>query len=185
MNTNVSLSGVAVRKHLVCSMIMAGMAGCWSQPGGAGIILLEIWIRINMKWANTDSEIAACYEVMKELRGQVTLEHFLSQVKLQKESGYQLVFESSETKIVAVAGFRIIHNLAWGKFLYIDDLVTRESFRTQGFGASLLSAITDYAIQQKCDQLHLDSGVQRTGAHRFYQNQGMDLSSYHFSKKLK
>ena len=138
-----------------------------------------------MKWANTDSEIAACYEVMKELRQQIPLDHFISQVKLQKESGYHLVFITSENTVVAVAGFRISHNLAWGKFLYIDDLVTRESFRSQGFGASLLSAITDYAIQQKCDQLHLDSGVQRTGAHRFYQNQEMDLSSYHFSKKLK
>jgi len=138
-----------------------------------------------MKWANTDAEITSCYEVMKELRQKISLKDFLSQVKLQMESGYQLVFETSETTVVVVAGFRISHNLAWGKFLYIDDLVTRESFRTQGFGSSLLSAITEYAIQQKCDQLHLDSGVQRTGAHRFYQNQGMDLSSYHFSKKLK
>jgi GNAT superfamily N-acetyltransferase len=138
-----------------------------------------------MKWANTDAEIASCYEVMKELREQIPVEHFLSQVKLQKESGYQLVFETSETTIVAVAGFRISHNLAWGKFLYIDDLVTRESLRSQGFGATLLSAITEYAIQQNCDQLHLDSGVQRKAAHRFYQNQTMDISSYHFSKILK
>jgi GNAT superfamily N-acetyltransferase len=138
-----------------------------------------------MKWANTDLEITSCYEVMKELREQIPLEYFLSQVKLQKDSGYQLVFETYEATIVAVAGFRISHNLAWGKFLYIDDLVTRESFRSQGFGATLLSAISEYAIQQKCDQLHLDSGVQRTAAHRFYQNQEMDLLSYHFSKKLK
>ena len=137
-----------------------------------------------MKWARTDLEITACYEVMKELRPHFTEQDFLSQVKLQQESGYKLVYEVSENTIVTVAGFRISFNLAWGKFLYIDDLVTLEKFRSLGFGARLLSAITEYAKQQKCDELHLDSGVNRINAHRFYQNQGMDLSSYHFRMKL-
>jgi hypothetical protein len=67
-----------------------------------------------MKWARTDLEIAACYEVMKELRPHFSEQEFLSQVKLQQESGYQLVYETSENTIVTVAGFRISYNLAWG-----------------------------------------------------------------------
>jgi GNAT superfamily N-acetyltransferase len=138
-----------------------------------------------MEWAKKDREISACYEVMRELRPNLVPHEFLEKVLLQRKSGYQLVFESTENGVVAVAGFRILSNLAWGKFLYIDDLVTRTSSRSRGYGATLLSDITEYARQQGCDELHLDSGIQRTGAHKFYKNQGMDLSSYHFKLNLK
>jgi len=33
-------------------------------------------------------------------------------------------------------------------------------------------------------QLHLDSGVQRFSAHRFYLSKRMEISSHHFSLKL-
>ena len=138
-----------------------------------------------MEWAKTNGEISACYEVMRELRPHLASHEFLEKVQLQQKSGYQLVFKSAENEVVSVAGFRILRNLAWGKILYIDDLVTRSADRSRGYGAALLSEITDYARQQGCDELHLDSGVQRTGAHKFYKNQGMDLSSYHFKLNLK
>jgi hypothetical protein len=35
-----------------------------------------------------------------------------------------------------------------------------------------------------CEQMHLDSGIQRTEAHRFYQREGMTMASLHFVEKI-
>ncbi len=44
---------------------------------------------------------------------------------LQRPEGYRLVASfDEEGRAVAAAGFRVGHNLAWGRFLYVDDLIT-------------------------------------------------------------
>lgn len=131
--------------------------------------------------AESDEQIAACYPVMRELRPHVPEEGFIARVRAQQRSGYRLVCVAESTAPVAVAGFRIAENLAWGRFLYVDDLVALAADRSRGHGAALLAWLARYAFDQGCTQLHLDSGVQREDAHRFYMREGMALSSYHFS----
>ncbi len=82
------------------------------------------------------------------------------------------------------AGFRIVEFLAWGRFLYVDDLVTAENSRSEGQGKRMLDWLASLAREEGCGQLQLDSGVQRHDAHRFYFREGMKISSYHFSKVL-
>ena len=38
-----------------------------------------------------------------------------------------------------------------------------------------------HARENECEQIHLDSGVQRFPAHRFYLREGFDIASHHFS----
>jgi GNAT superfamily N-acetyltransferase len=134
--------------------------------------------------AESDADIAACYAVMRELRPHIAEEQFLSRIRRQEEAGYRLVLARDGGQPVAVAGFRILENLAWGRFLYVDDLVTLPADRSRGFGAKLLAWLRQRAAQENCVALHLDSGVQRTDAHRFYQREGMTLSSFHFAEKI-
>ena len=92
---------------------------------------------------------------------------------------------ASETeRVLTVAGFRMGLNLACGKYLYVDDLVTAEVARSSGWGRQMLSWLMDLARSRSCDQFHLDSGLQRREAHRFYEREGMEISSYHFFKQL-
>ena len=93
-------------------------------------------------------------------------------------------FRLDENSIVAVAGYHISENLAWGKFLYVEDLITNQKNRSQGFGKQLLGWLHDEAAKQNCSQLHLDSGVQRKDAHRFYQREGMTFASHHYVSQL-
>ncbi len=130
--------------------------------------------------ATTESDIRACYPVMRELRPHITEEHFLPRIRSQQQSGYLLVYGWESGRPVAVAGFRIGENLAWGRFLYVDDLVTLPSHRSKGYGAALMTWLKEYASTHGCLQLHLDSGLQRKQAHRFYQREGMEASGYHF-----
>ena len=132
--------------------------------------------------ARTAAEIARCYAVMRELRTHLTdRKKFVEQVRRQQRDGYRLAFVEAGGEIRAVAGYRFIEWLFSGRFLYVDDLVTRERDRSAGYGARLLDWLIECARKEKCNSLELDSGVQRFDAHRFYFVQRMKISSYHFS----
>ena len=139
---------------------------------------------MNICIATTDSDIAACYPVMRELRPHIMEDHFLSRVRSQEITGYRLAFVSQPDGVVAVAGFRVGENLAWGRFLYVDDLVTLPSHRSKGFGAGLLSWLRNFAGNEGCLQMHLDSGDQRKDAHRFYEREGMSAAGFHFVETI-
>ncbi len=105
--------------------------------------------------------------------------------ELQRPEGYRLVaaFEDGQADAAAVAGFRLGHNLAWGRFLYVDDLSTLPQARSRGHGEALLRWIFDEAGRLGCQQVHLDSGTipERFAAHRLYHRVGMNISSHHFA----
>jgi GNAT superfamily N-acetyltransferase len=135
--------------------------------------------------ANTPEEIQRCHLVMRELRPLFQEpDQFVERVLRQQKEGYQLAFLEFENEVRAVAGYRILESLFSGKFLYVDDLVTRESDRSRGFGGELLDWLVEQARAHGCENLELDSGVQRFDAHRFYFSQRMSISSYHFRIKI-
>ena len=137
-------------------------------------------MHIRMAW--TDEEITACYPVVQELRPHVDESDFLAVVRRQQRGGYRMAFvESTSREIVAVAGYRVSECLAWGRFLYVDDLITRAEHRSAGYGAALLCWLREQAREERCVQLHLDSGTQRRNAHRFYEREGLQMTCYHYA----
>ena len=87
-------------------------------------------MKSKIQLANSDAQIDGCCAVMQQLRPHINKEDFLSRIQLQQTSGYRLAYATQQDKVVAVAGFRIGENLAWGRFLYIDDLVTSANCRS-------------------------------------------------------
>lgn len=134
---------------------------------------------------DTDEAIRECYDVMAELRPHVSRERFLPMVREMQAYGLRLACIREGRRVVAVAGYRISNNLFCGKHLYVDDLVTAETERSKGHGKALLAWLRAIAVENDCDIFHLDSGVQRKRAHQFYLRERMELSSYHFSERLK
>jgi len=132
--------------------------------------------------AHTEAEIAACYPVMRELRHHIAEADFVPQVQSQQQAGYRLAYVESNGAPVAVAGFRLGESLSWGRYLYVDDLVTLPEERSKGHGAALLDWLYEFAKEEGCGQMHLDSGLQRADAHRFYEREGMRSVAYHFVK---
>jgi GNAT superfamily N-acetyltransferase len=66
----------------------------------------------------------------------------------------------------------------------VDDLVTLPEARSRGCGAKLLGWLHELARAEGCAQLHLDSGMARRDAHRFYEREGLERSGYHFRSVL-
>jgi GNAT superfamily N-acetyltransferase len=134
--------------------------------------------------AESDAQILACFPTLSQLRPHLKQETFLDDMRRQQNNGYQLAYIAVDDRVVAVAGFKISECLAWGRFLYIYDLVVDTTVRSQGHGQHLFDWLVEYAKAHDCQELNLDSGVQRFDAHRFYLRQRMKISSHHFSLSL-
>jgi GNAT superfamily N-acetyltransferase len=132
----------------------------------------------------SDEEISSTYAVMRQLRTHLNEDEYLEKIKRMRRSGYRLTAATEDGMVRYVAGSRISEVLAYGKFLYVDDLVTAEDTRSAGHGERMLDWLAGVARKEGCGSLQLDSGVQRHEAHRFYFRQEMKISSYHFSKSL-
>lgn len=131
------------------------------------------------------------YEAMRALRPHLESEQaFVRRVDdLQRPQGYRLVasFEPGDEQARAVAGFRVLENLAWGRALYVDDLSTAPAGRRRGHAGALMRWLAEEAERLRCDELHLDSGVgpEREDAHRLYFNSRLRITSYHFARRLR
>ncbi len=139
--------------------------------------------------AETDTEIASCFPVMVQLRPKLTPADFLARVRRQAAQGYKLAaLESGGAnggrEVRSLAGFRLLEMLYSGPQLYIDDLITDAASRSQQHGDKLFAWVRDYAVAHGCAQLHLDSGVHRRDAHRFYFRQRMFIDDFHFVLNL-
>jgi GNAT superfamily N-acetyltransferase len=126
---------------------------------------------------------------MRELRPRLTdAESFARHIDaVERPEGYRLVGVSDGDRVMAVAGFRVLNNLADGRTLYVDDLSTHPDARRRGHASALVDWCEGEARRLDCDTLSLDSAVgpDRQDAHRLYLNHGMRIAAHHFEKALR
>ncbi len=139
---------------------------------------------MQIRIAQSDDDIARCFAVMVQLRPHLEKEFFVPLIRSMIQDGYQLAYLEAEARVHAVAGFRITTMLARGRHMYVDDLVTNDADRSRGYGAQLLRWLAEQARAAGCQEIDLDSGVQRHAAHRFYFRHGMEITSFHFRRML-
>jgi GNAT superfamily N-acetyltransferase len=135
-------------------------------------------------------DTARAFEAMRPLRPHHDdPDEFVRRVdEEQRPQGYRLIgaFDDDGGRCEAVAGFRVLRNLAWSDCLYVDDLSTLPEARRRGHGRALMEWCLGEAARLGCHELHLDSGVgpEREDAHRLYFNLGLRITSYHFARRV-
>ena len=131
--------------------------------------------------ASTDEQILACFPVMAELRPHLAQDTFVETIRrLMHHHQYSLACLSDDG-VKAIAGIRIGEWLPTGRYLEIEDFVTTEAARSQGYGGAFLDWLLDYAVQQQCQQVRLTSAVGRSRAHKFYKRKGLIHKAHYFS----
>lgn len=98
--------------------------------------------------------------------------------------GARMMVATQGDAVRGVAVWRVIQNTYEGCRLYVDDLVTDAAHRSHGVGRFLLGGLEARARSLGCDVIALDSGTQRTSAHRFYFREGFVIPSFCFRKSL-
>lgn len=132
--------------------------------------------------AESDEALEICFAVVQQLRPHLTLNNYLSQVRRQqKKTGYQIAYVQVDGRVVATAGYLFRETLGDGLFLNVDDLVTDQTERSKGYGATLIAYLYKIAKENGCATIQLDSAVHRADAHRFYDREGYRVTARHFA----
>lgn len=73
-------------------------------------------------------------------------------------------------------------NTFWmsGLTCYVSSIITNEEDRGKGYGIKLMDHAKELAKAKGAKAITLDSGLPRTGAHRFYEVYGFEKSCYGF-----
>lgn len=100
---------------------------------------------MSVRIAKSDAELRKISEVLLHLRSAYDTESLISRIREQMQSGYQVAYVESGDEVLCVAGFVTQQKLAWGKHIYVDDLVTSEHHRSRGAGAKMIAWLKAYA----------------------------------------
>ena len=108
--------------------------------------------------------------------------------EVQRPQGYRLVgaFED-DGRCVAVAGFRVLHNLAWHDALYVDDLSTLPEARGRGHGRALLEWCREEARRLGLHASSTSTPASAPSARTptgCTSTQGLRIYAYHFAAPL-
>lgn len=63
----------------------------------------------------------------------------MAQIERQMSDGYRITILEDDSETKAVAGFRFGEFLAWGRIMYVDDLVVKETNAAKVTADSCLS----------------------------------------------
>ena len=78
--------------------------------------------------------------------------------------------------IIASCYICIIPQLTYlGKSIgYIENVIVDEKYRGKGIGKQIIENAINYAVNENCNKVLLQSGMDRKKAHKFYESIGFD-----------
>ena len=132
----------------------------------------------------TLKELETVYELLVQLRKSLSYDEFEDLIYDMRHMDYVMIGLFEKEKLISYAGVAIQTNLYHKRHLYIFDLVTDESYRSRGYGKTIMDYLRDYAKMGACENIVLSSGLQREDAHRFYETEGFEKKSYLFVKAI-
>lgn len=120
--------------------------------------------------------------IHRQLRPHLPDDYLLKMKRVLKDARIALAVEENNVRGLAV--YRWHENTYDGLKFYIDDLVTDETLRSRGVGHALIAHLESVAKKLGANGLVLDSGTQRTQAHKFYFREGFVIPAFNFKKSF-
>ncbi|HET7219846.1 MAG TPA: GNAT family N-acetyltransferase [Vicinamibacterales bacterium] len=122
----------------------------------------------------TDDDLTNAFPLMSALRDRIRADTFVAEVRRQQQDGYELIGGFDDGRLVTLAGIRRSHTLSRGEHLFVDDLVTDESARGQGYGRQMIAWLVERARGEGIPRIYLDS---RNTARGFYERVGFTFQT--------
>ena len=140
---------------------------------------------LDMRFADDEDNVAACYPLMRQLRPHLTsAAEFIERWRRQTSAGYRLLAIWRGEEPIVLAGFRVQDNLVHGFHLYVDDLVTLETARSSGYGQQMIARLAAEGRKLGCSKLVLDTPLTNVLGHRFYYRNGLLATALRFTMPL-
>ncbi len=132
----------------------------------------------------TLKELDIAWDVVKELRTQLYYEEFEDLIYDMRDINYTMIGIFEKDQLITYAGVNVTTNLYHKRHLFVYELVTLNSYRSQGYGKLMLEYLYDYAKMGACENVVLSSGFAREDAHSFYEKNGFEKKSFVFVKPI-
>ena len=132
----------------------------------------------------TLQELDIAYALVQELRSALSYEEFENLIYDMRHEEYKMFGIFEKDALIVYSGLKVQVNLYHQRHIFVDDLITKQTHRFQGYGKEMLLYIDDYAKINMCNKVVLNSGFQRSDAHHFYENYGYEKKSFVFVKEL-
>jgi GNAT superfamily N-acetyltransferase len=129
-----------------------------------------------------DEWLARAEGVHRQLRPHLPKDYATKMVRVLKDARMALAVKGDT--VLGLAVYRWHENTFDGLKFYIDDLVTDEACRSEGVGHALMVHLEQVAKKLGANGLVLDSGTQRTQAHKFYFREGFVIPAFNFKKSF-
>lgn len=124
--------------------------------------------------------------VISGLLGQLGYRVPVAHIDLRISAGdVSALVAEDEARVVGVLGYSTRRHLHRDALVTsIDSLVVDAAFRSLGVGAALVNAVCERARGLGVGMVDLHSHISRTGARRFYERQGFEVTGNHFVRHL-
>ncbi len=126
--------------------------------------------------------LARAEGVHRQLRPNLPKDYAAKMGRVLKDARMALAVKGDT--VLGLAVYRWHENTFDGLKFYIDDLVTDEARRSGGVGHTMMAHLEQVAKGLGANGLVLDSGTQRTQAHKFYFREGFVIPSFNFKKSF-
>ena len=129
-----------------------------------------------------DNELSSLLELYKQLNqddniiNEITVKNIWENMKNQN---IKYFVAKENNNIIASCYICIIPNLTRGgkSIGFIENVITEIKYRKKGIGKKIMENAINYGKEQDCYKIILQSGKERTDAHKFYESMGFDGES--------
>ena len=96
-----------------------------------------------------------------------------------ENSNIKYFLAKDNNKIIGSCYICIIPNLTYnGKSIgYIENVIVNKNYRKLGIGKKIMEMVIEYAKENNCYKVVLQSGIKRIEAHKFYEKIGFNGES--------
>jgi len=126
--------------------------------------------------------LAAAEPVHRQLRPHLATDYAAIMAGIFTDGGEMIVAVDDAGAVLGIAVYRCFRNTFSGIRFYVDDLVVDAAQRSLGMGRLMIAWLQQEAARRGARGLELESGTQRTQAHKFYFREGFVITSFSFKQ---
>lgn len=130
-------------------------------------------------------EILIILPLLKELNS-FTDENILKEriLEMSKSLNYKCIGVYVNHKLIGISGLWFLTRHYCGKTIEPDHVIIDHTFRSKGIGKILFEWIYNYAKKNNLETIELNTYIENTKSHKFYENEGFKKLGFHYIKKI-
>ena len=133
----------------------------------------------------TVENIAEISVLGQQLNPKMTLEQIQNLLKeMFTLSTYRCFGLFLNKKLVGISSGWITVRFYSGKQLEVDNVIIDNSLQSKGLGKQFFDFIENWAKENSCETIELNTYVQNSKSHKFYFNLGYSILGFHFWKHI-